>query len=124
MKKVGFRVTSSSSHNSSGISTLGSTGCGSLAPLMYQSMSALLHLGKSTAFGTLGVECFQPYQVFYVFLPSAFVPLVLSLFVAEHVTGHFTLLVVPCWIEIHLPPKVFNVLEDIPHWCPIIKISL
>ena len=41
-------------------STLGSTRGGSVGILTYQSMSALLHLGKSTTSYTLGIECFQP----------------------------------------------------------------
>ena len=59
-----------------------------------------------------------------MFSPPAVVPLVLSKFVAEHITGQFRLfiLVGPCWIEAPWLPKVLNTLEDIPHCCPIIKI--
>ena len=47
-------------HSSGCISTLGSTGSGSVGILTYQSMSALLNLGKFTTSGSLGVESFQP----------------------------------------------------------------
>ena len=53
------RVVSSSFHSSSSISTLGSTRSECLAILTYQSVSALLHLGKSTASEIPAVEHFQ-----------------------------------------------------------------
>ena len=52
-------MTSSSSCYPSSISTLGSTRGGSIDILMYHSISALLHLGKSTISCSLGVECIQ-----------------------------------------------------------------
>ena len=44
-------------------------------------------------------------------------------FLAEHVTGLFRIfiLVTPCWMEASWLPTVLNMLEDIPHHCPIIK---
>ena len=59
----------------------------------------------------------------YVFPPPALVPLVLSMYLAEHVTGQFILLslVVPCSMEIPWLPTVLNILEDMPHRFPIIK---
>ena len=49
-----------SSHNLGCISSLGSSKGGSVGILMYQSISAILQIGKSTASGSLVVECFQP----------------------------------------------------------------
>ena len=90
------------SHNLSSISPLGSIAGGSIGFLTYQSLSALLHLGKSTTIGNHGIECFQPsevIQVSYLF-PSAMDVPFLSKFVAEHVTGQFNLLLVaPSWME-------------------------
>ena len=55
------------------------------------------------------------YQVCYVFPSHALVPPVLSMFLAEHVTGQFRLLflVVPCWMEIPGLPTFLNMLEDV-----------
>ena len=68
--KVGSRVAASSLHRWASISTLGSTGGGSVCILRCQSMSSLLHLGKCTTSESLGVEHFQPSLVhsgeFYV----------------------------------------------------------
>ena len=63
-------------------------------------MSALLHFGKLTTSGSL-VKQPRTFQVSYVFPAAALVPLVLSRFLAEHVTGkaRFLILVVPCWME-------------------------
>ena len=101
------------------VSRLWSTGGGSVGILTYQSMSALLHFGKFIASGSLGVECFQPSLDISTKLC---VSLVLSKFLAEHVTGQFRFLVVavPPWMEGPWHPTVFNMLEDIFHWCPII----
>ena len=46
-------------HNWGSISTLESTGGGFVHIFTYQSMSAILHLGQSIAFFSLGFECFQ-----------------------------------------------------------------
>ena len=59
MGKVGGRVALSPLH-SSGCVSVRSTGDGSIGIIMYQSMSALLYLGKSHYLWDLGVECFQP----------------------------------------------------------------
>ena len=56
---VASEVAFSSSHYPSRISTLGSARGGSVGILMYHSMSALLHLWKSTVSGGLGVDCVQ-----------------------------------------------------------------
>ena len=63
-------------------------------------MPALLHIGIATTSGVLRVECLQPsmaIQVGYMFPPPALVPLVLSMFLAEHVKGQLRqmILVVP-----------------------------
>ena len=51
MGKIGSSMAFSWSHSSSGISTLGSTRDQFVGIFMYQSISALLYLGKSTASG-------------------------------------------------------------------------
>ena len=55
------------------------------------------------------------------FLP-ALVPLVLSKFLAEYVTGQFRLLILvaPIWMDTSWLPTVLNMLVDIPHCYPII----
>ena len=52
-------------------------------------------------------------QVSYVFPPPALVPMVLSKFMAEHMTGQFRLLmlVAPCWMEASWLPTVFSILK-------------
>ena len=59
MMKAGTRMASYSSHNSSGISTLISTGGRCVSILIYQPISALFHLGRSTTSGSLWVACIQ-----------------------------------------------------------------
>ena len=63
------------------------------------------------------------FQVSYVFLPPALVPLVLSQFLAEHVNGQLRhlILVAPCWIEVPWLPTVLNMVADVPQQCPIVK---
>ena len=58
-----------------------------------------------------------------MFSPPALVPLVLSEFLVEHVTGQFRLLilVVPCWMEAPLLSTVLGMLKDIPDQCAIIR---
>ena len=58
--KVGSRVASSCSHSWGSILTLRSTWGGSIGIPIHQSMSALLHLEKSTTSASLGFELFQP----------------------------------------------------------------
>ena len=74
----------------------------------------------------LGLNAFShpwTFQVSYVFPPLALVPLVLSKFLAEHVSGQLRhlILVVPCWMEAPWLPTVLNMLADVPWQCPIIK---
>ena len=59
----------------------------------------------------------------YVFPPPPLVPLILSTFLIKHVTDQFRLLILdaPCWMEVPCLLTVLNMLEDIPHQCPIIK---
>ena len=59
----------------------------------------------------------------YVFPSLALVPLVLSKFLMEHITGQFRLLTLvgPCWMEAPWLLIVLGILEDILHQCPIIK---
>ena len=63
------------------------------------------------------------YQMSYVLPPPALVPLVISKFLAEHVTCQFSLLirVAPHWMEAPWLPIVLNMLADVPHQYPIIK---
>ena len=58
-----------------------------------------------------------------MFPPPALVPLVLSKFLAEHVKGQLShlLLVAPCWMEAPWLPTVLNMLADVLQWCPIVK---
>ena len=74
----------------------------------------------------LGLNAFNYYwtfQVSSVFPPPAFVPLVLSKFLAEHVTGQFILpiLLAACLIEAPWLPTVLSMLAEIPCQCSIIQ---
>ena len=86
----------------------------------------MLHLGKSTTYGRLWFECFQPpldiSGELCVPTPALF-PLVLSMFLVEHVAGNFRLLilVVPCRMEVPWLPKVLSMLKDVHCHFPIIK---
>ena len=76
--------------------------------------------------GALGLNAFShpwTFQVSYVFPPPALIPLVLSKFLAEHVSGQLRhlILVAPCWMEAPWLATVLNMLADVPQWCPIIK---
>ena len=89
-------------------------------------MSALLQFGESATSECLEVQCFQPpLDVLgdMCIVSSWLVCLVLSQILTEHVTGQFRLiiLVAPCWMEDIWLPTVPNMLEEIPHWCPIFK---
>ena len=75
--------------------------------------------------GTLGLNAFNQhwnYQVSNVFPPS-FVPLVLSKFLAAHVTSQFRLLILvgPCLTETLWLPTVLSMLADVPHQHPIVQ---
>ena len=56
-----------------------------------------------------------------MFASAALVPLVLSRFLVEHVTGSLRLPIVvgPCLMEAHWPPTLLSMLEDVPHWCSL-----
>ena len=123
LRSVGSKVPPVSLHSSSCISSLGSNRCRSGIILTYPSMAALLHLGKSPICGCLGLNAFNhPWvcQGSYVFPLLDLVPLVLSKFLAEHVTGQFRLFihVIPCWMEASWLSSILSILADIPHWCP------
>ena len=60
MGKVGSRVAPAAPHNSSCILSLQLTRDWSVGILMFQAISAMLHLGMSTTSRSLGVEHFQP----------------------------------------------------------------
>ena len=97
----------------------------SVAILTYQSMLALLPLGKSTS-GSHGVECCHPPldtpPELCISFP-ALVALALSKFLAEHVTGQFRFLVLVAsgWKEAAWFPTILDVLKDISLECPIVK---
>ena len=76
--------------------------------------------------GALGLNVFSltwTFQVSYVFPPLALVPLVLSKFLAEHVSGQLRhlILVASCWMEAPWLSTILNMLADVPWHCPIIK---
>ena len=105
---------------------MASTRGGSVGILSYQLMSTLLHLGRSCTFGGLRVEWFQPpLDVSGRLCVSSFsfISMILSQFMAKHVTGQFGLLILvaPCSIEVTWLSTVLNILIDIPHWCLNIK---
>ena len=58
------------------------------------------------------------FQLSYVFPPPTLVPLVLSKFLIEHVTGQLRhlILVAPCWMEVPWLHTVLNMLADVPQW--------
>ena len=95
-------MTPSSSYRSSSLSTRESTKVRSVCNLIYQSMSALFHLGKPTTSGSLEIECFQlslemSGELYFssccITFPS------LSKFLAKHIRSIQTsILVAPCWI--------------------------
>ena len=62
-------------------------------------------------------------KISYIFPPPALIFLVLSMFLVEHVTGQFRLLILvaPCSVDAPWLPKVLNMCEDIPWQCPVIK---
>ena len=89
-------------------------------------MLALFHLEQPLPLGAFKLNVFNHLwksQVSYVFPPPALIPLVLSKFLAEHITSklRFLSLVSPCWMESIWLPTVLNMLEDVPVQCPIIK---
>ena len=127
MRKVSSRVACSFWYSSGSISNLGSTGAGSVGiHLIYQSLSAILHLGKSTICGSLGVVCIQPspYRSGELCIFSSYTSSPSSVQVSCRICYRLiqTLIqVVPCWMEAPWLPTVLNMLEDIPHHCPIIR---
>ena len=80
MGQGGSRVVYYLLHSSSSISIWMSTGGESIGILTYKSMAVLLHLGKSTASVTLGIEQFKPpWDISSELFPHpALVPLVFS----------------------------------------------
>ena len=90
MRKVSFRVVSSSSHSSGSISNLGSKGGGSIGILLKYQFSKILHLKNPLPLRAMGLNTFKhPWtgQVSYVFSLPSLVPLVLSMLLAEHGTN-------------------------------------
>ena len=117
MGKVGSGMPSSSSHSSSSISTFDSARGWCNGILTYQSVSGLLHLGESITSGILVIEHFQPSLEVSGELCisiSCISSWVLPKFLVERVMGQSRPLIIGL-------PIVFNTLEDVPHWCSIVK---
>ena len=115
-----------SSGGSGSFSPLGPSRGGPPAIFLFYSMPTLFHFRNPTASGALGLNAFSHpwnFQVSYVFPPLALVPLVLSKFLAEHVSGQLRhlLLVAPCWMEAPWLPTVLNMLAYVPQQCPLVK---
>ena len=109
----------SPSGGSGGFSSLGPSRGGPADIFSFCSMPALFHLETPLPVGALGLNAFShpwKYQVSYVFPPLALVPLVLSMFLEEHVSGQLRhlLLLAPCWMEVPWLPTVLNMLADVP----------
>ena len=106
-------------HGSSSVSTLGPTRGRSVGILTYQSMSALIHLGKSDISGSLSTECLQPSLEISgeLCISSSFISSPHSKFLTEYVTGHLRLpiLATSYWMEDSWLPAAVNMLEAIPH---------
>ena len=101
-------MASSSSHCPSSLPTLGPPRGRSVGILMYLSRSALLLCEKTITSRSLGLNVLIIQgSSGYLFLLPAFFPLVLSRFLVEHVAP---------WL-----PNILNMLEDILHWCSIVK---
>ena len=105
---------------------MGSSLDGSVGILTYQSMSAILHLRKSTTSGSLGAEHFQ--QLLDLSgefcISSSCISSPSSVrFLADHAKGQFRLLILgaPCWMEAPLLPTVLNMLADVSLHCPIVQ---
>ena len=115
------RKASYSSHSSSGISTLGSIGCGFVGIFLYQWVSALFLVGTSITSRSLRVESLQPYLAVsgkFYFPPTA---IVLSKLLAEQVTGQYRLLLMSCWMKASWLPTVHGLLEYVPCWWSMVK---
>ena len=83
-------------------------------------------LEKPLPLGSLGLNAFNhpwKFQMSYIFPLPALIPLVLSKFLEEYVTNQFRLLILvaPCWMEAPQLPTLLIVLEDLSHWCPMVK---
>ena len=77
--------------------------------------------------GALGLNMFKHLwtdKVSFVFPSPTLVPLVVSKFQAEDVTGQFRLLILvaPSWMKAPWLPTALNMLEGIPDQFPNIKI--
>ena len=126
VKKIASGMASSSLQSWNRISTFGLTRGRFVGILMYQSMLALLHPGKFTTFGNLGIKCFKLSLDTSIELPtssSCSTSPSSVMFLAKHVTGHFRLLIIvaPCWMEASCLPTVLSMLKDIPHWWPFVR---
>ena len=125
--------------NLSGISALGQLEVDLLAILMYQTVLEVLKAFSCTSqcqcyyslenplpLGDLKLNAQPSLDIsggLCLSFPLLLVPLVHSMFVAEHATHQFRLqiLVASCWMEASWCPTVLNMFEDILCQCPIIK---
>ena len=108
---------------------LGSTGGWSFCILMYILMSTVLHFGKSTSCGSLGVECFQP--SLEISGESCISSFCISLPSPVHISGRTCHRSMQTWyshatlmdVGLLASNSPTDLLEDILHCCPVIKKS-
>ena len=91
-------------HSQRSLQAYGSTDCGSVVFLMYQSVSPYYTVELPLPPGALVLNAFNypwKFRAGYVFPHPGLIPQVLSMFIAECVTSQLRLLilVVPFWIE-------------------------
>ena len=111
------------SGGSSSFLPLGSTRGRSAGILPYHSMPELLNLGNSTISGGLGVECLQLSLGISgkLFVSSSRISSSSSVQVPGRTCQRLAQTFDYGWMEAPWLPTVFNMLADIPQWCPIIK---
>ena len=86
----------------------------------YYTLENLLPLA---AWGFNSVNYSWMFQVTYIFPPPIVIPLFLSKILPEHATGQcrLSILSAPSCIGAYWLPRVLNILEDVPHWCPNLR---
>ena len=123
-KRVGSKMASFFLHSSCSTSTLESTRGGSVGILTYQSCQHYYTLEKPSPLEILNAFCHpRTYHVSYVYYAPALDSLIMLRLLAEQVAGWFQhlILVASCWMKAPWLPRVLNMVEDIPHWCQIVK---
>ena len=124
--KVGSRVAPASSLSSDSILSLGWPEVDLLAPSCTNQCLHCYTSENSYLWDPWGWKLKPPWtsEVSYVIPPVAPVSLVWSKFLVEHFIGKLRLLILvaPCWMNACWITKVLCMLEDIPHWCPIVEV--